>query len=528
MTTTRREPATTRAVRMPKDQRRAQLLDAANDVFTTKGYHASAMDDIAEAAGVSKPVLYQHFASKLDLYLALLDQSCDRLVEMVQDALASTENNADRVVATVGAFYEFVSSASGEFRFVFESDLTGDSSVQKRLWRVNDEIADAIAAVITEDTALPPAQSKLLAISLVGIAQVSARYWVSPDSHAIPLEDAKRLVSSLAWRGIRGVPLTEQRRDRQTRITREREPTADGRDPRSDPGRRRPVCLRLPDCRTQPFCRVVAPVMIATASVGVCDFGVITPGAAAQPGDVDPVGHLEHVGHVVADQDHRQAFGLDLLDQVQHLAGLLDPQRRGRLVQHHELGGEGRRAGDGHRLPLAAGQGLHGLGHVLHRGDAQVGHRRAGVRPSCPSCPASGRPSRAARGGDAPGPGTCWPRCPAPERPPGSGRPVSMPACGRPAGLRKWTSLAVQEHLAGVGDQGAGQRLDQGRLAGAVVADDRQHLAGEQVDVDTVEPDDLAEGLDQPAGRQDGRAGIGQHRRRAEADGTLSSAREHG
>ena len=45
------------------------------------------MDDIAEAAGVSKPVLYQHFASKLDLYLALLDQSCDRLVEVVQEAL---------------------------------------------------------------------------------------------------------------------------------------------------------------------------------------------------------------------------------------------------------------------------------------------------------------------------------------------------------------------------------------------------------------------------------------------------------
>ena len=145
MTTTRREPATTRAVRMPKDQRRAQLLDAANDVFTTKGYHASAMDDIAEAAGVSKPVLYQHFASKLDLYLALLDQSCDRLVEIVQDALASTENNADRVVATVGAFYEFVSSASGEFRFVFESDLTGDSSVQKRLWRVQ------LGVLLTDD-----------------------------------------------------------------------------------------------------------------------------------------------------------------------------------------------------------------------------------------------------------------------------------------------------------------------------------------------------------------------------------------
>src|SRR5829696_8726136 len=143
-----------------------------------------------------KPVLYQHFSSKLDLYLALLDSSCERLVDVVRDALASTDDNADRVVATVAAFYEFVSSASGEFRFVFESDLTGDGAVQERLWRVNNEIADAIADVIAEDTALPAEESKLLAISLVGIAQVSARYWVSPDTGKIPLDEAKQLAGS--------------------------------------------------------------------------------------------------------------------------------------------------------------------------------------------------------------------------------------------------------------------------------------------------------------------------------------------
>ena len=192
---------------MPRDQRRAQLLEAANDVFTSKGYHAAAMDDIADAAGVSKPVLYQHFSSKLDLYLDLLDLSCERLVERVEEALASTDDNADRVVATMGAFYEFVSSSRGKFRFVFESDLTGDASVQKRLWQVNEDIADLIAAVIVEDTALPPEQSKLLAISLVGIAQVSARYWAS-SADPLPVEEATSLVSRLAWRGIRGFPLT--------------------------------------------------------------------------------------------------------------------------------------------------------------------------------------------------------------------------------------------------------------------------------------------------------------------------------
>jgi len=202
-------PEVDRPTRMPRQERRVSLLDAAREVFTTKGYHASAMDDIAEAAKVSKPVLYQHFESKLDLYLALLDQSCESLVLIVQQAIDSTEHNADRVVAAMGAFYEFVSSTSGEFRFVFESDLTGDGSVQKRLWQVNEDIADRIAAVIAVDTALPPSQAKLLAISMVGLAQVSARYWVSSDSAPLPLDQAKQLVSTLAWRGISGFPLTE-------------------------------------------------------------------------------------------------------------------------------------------------------------------------------------------------------------------------------------------------------------------------------------------------------------------------------
>lgn len=195
-------------IRMPREQRRAQLLDAASEVFTGKGYHAAAMDDIAEAAGVSKPVLYQHFGSKLELYLALLDQACERLVDLVSAALASTDDNAERVVATMTAFYSMVSSERAEFRLIFESDLTGEAAVEERIWRVNNDIADRIAAVIAEDTGLGPDQSKLLAISLVGIGHVSARYWVTAGG--VDLAEARQLVSDLAWRGISGFPLSEQ------------------------------------------------------------------------------------------------------------------------------------------------------------------------------------------------------------------------------------------------------------------------------------------------------------------------------
>ena len=63
--------------RMPKEQRRTQVLDAARAVFVESGYYAAGMDVIAERAGVSKPVLYPHFPRKLDLYLALLDAGLD-------------------------------------------------------------------------------------------------------------------------------------------------------------------------------------------------------------------------------------------------------------------------------------------------------------------------------------------------------------------------------------------------------------------------------------------------------------------
>jgi len=198
---------TTRVNRLPRGQRRSQLLDAAGEVFAGKGFHAAAMDEIADVAGVSKPVLYQHFSSKLELYLALLDASCEQLEAIVTEALVSTDENADRVVATIGAFYEFVSDPAGSFRLIFESDLAGDPQVQTRLTAVNRRIADAVAEVIVSDTQLSGDRAKLLAVSLVGMAQVSARYWLDTGTGSISLNEAEQLVSTLAWRGIGGFPL---------------------------------------------------------------------------------------------------------------------------------------------------------------------------------------------------------------------------------------------------------------------------------------------------------------------------------
>jgi AcrR family transcriptional regulator len=190
---------------MPRKARRAQLLSSALQVFVAQGYHAAAMDDIAERAGVSKPVLYQHFPGKLDLYLALLDVSCDTIIENCRLALDSTDDNKQRVAAAMAVFYDYVAGETGAFRLVFESDLTNDPAVREHVERVTTECAAMIAAVIHEDTGLPDEACRLLAVSLVGMAQVSARYWLAED-HEMSREDAAALIAGLAWRGIRGYP----------------------------------------------------------------------------------------------------------------------------------------------------------------------------------------------------------------------------------------------------------------------------------------------------------------------------------
>jgi len=198
-----------RSGRMPRRQRRAQLLASALEVFVAQGYHAAAMDDIAERAGVSKPVLYQHFPGKLDLYLALLDTSCDQIIDNCRLALASTQDNRQRVEAAMGVFYDYVASETGAFRLVFESDLTSEPEVRRLVDRVTFDCAAMIAEVIHEDTRLPDEASRLLAVSLVGMAQVSARFWLA-ETGTIDRGDAARLVSGLAWRGIRGYPKSDE------------------------------------------------------------------------------------------------------------------------------------------------------------------------------------------------------------------------------------------------------------------------------------------------------------------------------
>ncbi len=172
-----------------------------------RGYHAAAMDEIAERAGVSKPVLYQHFPGKLELYLALLEQHSEALVEKQREALEGTTDNRQRVAASFQAYFDFVAGEGEAFRLVFESDLRNLPAVREKTEETQQRCAELIGKVIRQDTSISDMEAQLLSVALVGMAEISARHWLSTQG-SIPKEAAEQLVARLAWRGISGWDLT--------------------------------------------------------------------------------------------------------------------------------------------------------------------------------------------------------------------------------------------------------------------------------------------------------------------------------
>lgn len=195
-------------IRLPRDQRRAQLLTVAREVFSKRGYHAAAMSEIAASAGISKPVLYQHFPSKLDLYLALVHDAGDELLTHLHEALAATDDNHQRVIGALNAYFAFVDDEAGHYRLLFETDLGNVPEVRERLDQLSVACTKEIAEIIRDDTGLPAEDANLLATGLVGLAQVTARYWRS-SPHELTREAAAELVATLGWSGIRGFPKRE-------------------------------------------------------------------------------------------------------------------------------------------------------------------------------------------------------------------------------------------------------------------------------------------------------------------------------
>jgi AcrR family transcriptional regulator len=200
-------PPNRRGNRLPRDERRGQLLIVASDVFVDRGYHAAGMDEIAERAGVSKPVLYQHFSSKLELYLAVLNRHVDNLVSGVQQALSTTTDNRQRLRAAVQAFFDFIEHDGQGYRLIFENDNVTEAEVAAQVRVATESCTDAVFALISADSGLDPHRARMIAVGLVSLSVDSARYWLDSD-RPITKSDAVEGTVQFAWGGLSHVPLT--------------------------------------------------------------------------------------------------------------------------------------------------------------------------------------------------------------------------------------------------------------------------------------------------------------------------------
>jgi AcrR family transcriptional regulator len=196
------------ARRLTAQQRRQQLVAVALELFAQRGYRSTTMDDIAEAAGVTKPLVYQHFSSKRALYLELVNSIAQELLLAVRSAVGRAEGPRQQVEMGFAAYFRLVVSREAEFRLLYGRDHADDEELGRALRTVEDAIAEAIEPLM--NAGLDDDHRRLLAYSVVGMAEgASRRFMEQRTAEGGPVEeDANRLarrVANLAWAGLRSV-----------------------------------------------------------------------------------------------------------------------------------------------------------------------------------------------------------------------------------------------------------------------------------------------------------------------------------
>jgi AcrR family transcriptional regulator len=190
------------STRLPAAARREQLLAVALGVFANQGFHMTSMNDIADAAGVTKPVLYQHFGSKRELYLALLEEVGERLLRLITLATAAAPTAHEQVTRGFGAYFRWVAEDHDEFLLLFASGARRDEEFAEAVRKVEQQLADAVAPLIQAN--IDPEHQRILAHGLVSLAEGTSRRLVTEGMTFDP-ERVGQQVAELAWAGLRGV-----------------------------------------------------------------------------------------------------------------------------------------------------------------------------------------------------------------------------------------------------------------------------------------------------------------------------------
>jgi AcrR family transcriptional regulator len=194
------QPSARRRMRAP--ERRAQLLSVARRVFGTAGFHAASMDAVAREAGVTKPILYDHFPSKRDLYLALLDADLASLHDRVKVALDAPIGNRERIRASFQAYFDFVDEHAEGFRLLMQETVGPERAFREPVRLVRERITTEVAHLIVRESKglLDRGRAETVALALVGMVETVAQQ--DPGGPQAKRRAAVDTLVQLAWRGI--------------------------------------------------------------------------------------------------------------------------------------------------------------------------------------------------------------------------------------------------------------------------------------------------------------------------------------
>jgi len=193
--------------RLTAEERRTGILDSALAVFSESGYHASSIDDIAREAGVSKALIYEHFASKQELYADLIARNARELTQRIGAALVGVEleSGSSRLAIGLDAFFAFVEERRDAWRMLFRD--VADPETATVVNRMLEQVTAEVTVLISQDPGARELDSaedrralRLLAEMLVGGTQSMANWWTSnPEA---PREQMVAIAMDFAWLGL--------------------------------------------------------------------------------------------------------------------------------------------------------------------------------------------------------------------------------------------------------------------------------------------------------------------------------------
>jgi AcrR family transcriptional regulator len=194
--------------RLTGEERRTGILDAALAAFSKSGYHSASIDDIAREAGVSKALIYEHFASKQELYADLIARNARELTQRIGAALVGVEleSGAARLATGLDAFFAFVEERRDAWRVLFRE--AADPETAAVLDRMLEQVTAEVTVLISQDpgaSSLDSAEEqralRMLAEMLVGGAQSLANWWTeNPDAGS--REQMVAITMDFAWLGL--------------------------------------------------------------------------------------------------------------------------------------------------------------------------------------------------------------------------------------------------------------------------------------------------------------------------------------